>query len=247
MTEHPRMYGEIADWFHLMSGPDEYLEEAAAYRDAILSFAAGRPTTLLELGAGAGNNALHLKRDFRCTLTDVSAPMLAQSRAINPECEHIVGDMRELRLGRSFDAVFVHDAVGYMLSEDDLRRAIETAYLHCRPGGVAVFAPDYTRETFRAGTEHGGNDGRDGDPRGLRYLEWVHEPAPGACTFRVDYVCVLRDGDAPSRVVHDTHVEGVFPRATWLRLLREAGFTVHSATRPVDEEETDEIFVGVRG
>ena len=31
------------------------------------------------------------------------------SRSINPECEHVQGDMRTLRLGREFDAVFVHD------------------------------------------------------------------------------------------------------------------------------------------
>lgn len=41
--------------------------------------------------------------------------------------------MRTVRLGRTFDAVFVHDAVDYMTSEDDLRHVIETAFVHCRP------------------------------------------------------------------------------------------------------------------
>lgn len=244
--EDLRLYGEFADWYHLLTAPEEYVEEAAAYRDAILEHAARPPRTLLELGAGGGGNAFHLKRHFTCTLTDISARMLDQSRKVNPECEHIVGDMRELRLGRSFDVVFVHDAVAYMLSEADLRRAITTAHAHCSPGGVAVFAPDCTLESFQPSTDHGGNDGPPGDDRGLRYLEWVHPHDPATGTYRVDYVCLLREGDAPARVIHDTHVEGLFPRATWLRLLTEAGFTVHTATRPVADDWTDEIFVGVR-
>src|SRR5262245_19210318 len=116
MTEArvPALYTKLADWFHLLTQPAEYADEAAAYRDALVGAAIPRPRTLLELGAGGGNNASHLKRDFACTLTDLSPAMLACSRAINPECEHIPGDMRSLRLGREFDAVLVHDAVCYM-------------------------------------------------------------------------------------------------------------------------------------
>ncbi len=37
-----------------------------------------------------------------------------------------------------------------------------------RPGGIAVFVPDHTRETFEETTDLGGTDGDDG--RGARYL-----------------------------------------------------------------------------
>ena len=47
------------------------------------------------------------------------------------------GDLRTLRLGRSFDAVLVHDAVMYMTSERDLRSMAVTAFQHTRPGGAA--------------------------------------------------------------------------------------------------------------
>lgn len=85
--------------------------------------------------------------------------MLAVSAALNPDCEHRQGDMRTVRIGRTFDAVFVHDAVMYMTTERDLRAAIETAFVHCRPGGAALFAPDCVCETFVSETEHGGHDG----------------------------------------------------------------------------------------
>ncbi|MEA2702730.1 MAG: hypothetical protein QOD63_675, partial [Actinomycetota bacterium] len=68
---------------------------------------------MLELGSGGGHNAVHLVADFAMTLVDLSDQMLDVSRRLNPGCEHVVGDMRTVRLGRSFDAVFVHDAVDY--------------------------------------------------------------------------------------------------------------------------------------
>jgi hypothetical protein len=33
------------------------------------------------------------------------------------------------------------------------------------------------------------------------------------------------------------------PRATWLRLLHDAGFTVEIVRRPIGDGDTDEIFV----
>ena len=49
--------------------------------------------TLLELGSGGGNNASHMKAHFAPTLVDASAGMLDVSRALNPECEHVEGDI----------------------------------------------------------------------------------------------------------------------------------------------------------
>jgi trans-aconitate methyltransferase len=110
------------------------------------------PTTILELGSGGGNNASHMKAHATLTLTDLSPEMLELSRSLNPECEHIQGDMTTLRLDRTFDGVFVHDAVSYLTTEVQLRAAVETAFVHTRPGGAAIFCPDHVRERFRETT-----------------------------------------------------------------------------------------------
>ncbi len=125
-----RMYDELAPWFHLVTHPRDYASEAAqiaGLADGVLG-RAGK--TLLELGSGGGNNASHLKDRYTCTLTDVSEPMLELSRSINPECEHLVGDMRTLRLAREFDIVLVHDAIDYITTVVDLKATIETAAAH---------------------------------------------------------------------------------------------------------------------
>lgn len=225
-----------------MSPPDDYEEEAGIYQRLMLEACDGSCQSMLELGSGGGNNASHLKARFHLVLVDPSPDMLHVSRALNPECEHVEGDMRTVRLGRQFDAVFVHDAVCYMATEADLLRAIETAYVHCRPGGVALFAPDYVRETFRPSTDHGGCDGAG---RAMRYLEWVWDPDPTDSTYVADYTYVLREGDGQCRVEADRHVEGLFPRAVWLDLLSTAGFEARAV--PVEHSELDdgqyEVFV----
>lgn len=238
----PAMYREIVDWYRLIDPPEDHRDEAAAFQAAFERAVVPAPRTLLELGAGAGHNAVHLKRRFRCTLTDPSAPMLALSRALNPECEHVEGDMRTLRLERTFDAVLVHDAVMYMTSEAELRAAALTAFVHTRPGGAAVFAPDVVRETFHDATEVIENG--DG-ARALRGLEWTWDPDPSDDTMSTEYVFLLRDG-TEVKSIHDRHVEGLFARDTWRRVLEGAGYRVETFERPIGDGQVDEIFLAVR-
>ncbi len=217
-----KLYTELASWWPLFSPPEDYVDEANFfYRELV---AAGLPPapTLLELGSGGGNNAVHLKRHFaRVTLTDLSPQMLEVSRNLNPDCEHLPGDMRELRLGRAFDVVFVHDAIDYMITRHDLRLALETAFLHCNPGGLALVVPDYMREAFEPSTDHGGKDGED---RALRYLAWTYDPDDTDTTYTTEYAYLLREYGQPTYIEHEQHVHGLFSQSEWVRLLREVGF-----------------------
>ena len=236
-----RLYGELAPWFHLLTHPDEYAEEAAHILALARAACRRPPRTLLELGAGGGNNASHLKRDLVCTLTDLSPDMLAVSQGLNPDCEHIEGDMRTLRLARRFDVVLAHDALAYLLSEADLAAAIATAAHHLAPGGAAILLPDAVSESFAPATSHGGHDGPDG--RSLRYLEWTHALEPGARSAEVDFALLLREPGKPTRLEQDRHRIGLFPREAWRRLIEAAG--LERVTPEVDDPHAGqhEVFV----
>ena len=241
----PKLYTTLASWWPVLSSPEDYAEEASIYRKIIVSSCRVPPRTVLELGSGGGNNASHLKAHFKMTLVDFAPGMLAVSRRLNPECEHVEGDMRRVRLGRLFDAVFIHDAITYMATEADLRATIQTAFAHCRPGGAALLAPDHVRETFRPETKHGGHD-RKG--RSMRYLQWSWDPDPKDTSYVTDFAYLLRDEKGRVQIEYDRHHCGLFARAEWLRLIAEAGFQpqVFPFEHSEAEPGSSEIFVGIR-
>lgn len=236
-----RLYGDLARWWPLISPVEVYEEDAGIAAE--LFALAGRPVReVLELGSGGGHLASHLRPRYTMTLVDLSPQMLAVSRELNPGVEHLPGDMRDLRLGRAFDAVLVHDAIDYMTTPRDLSAAFRTAFEHCRPGGVAVFFPDHVADTFEPLTDCGGSDADDGG--GARYLEWSLPPEPGATTVRTEYTFTLREADGTVRAAHETHVTGLFPVADWQRLLGAAGFRVTTVRENGGRERT--MFAGHR-
>lgn len=239
-----RLYGDLAGWWPLISPPTEYADEAP-FIAGVLRSASIPVRDVLELGSGGGHTAFHLKRSFGMTLVDLSASMLAVSRRINPECRHVRADMRSVRLGQPFDAVLVGDAVDYMTSEADLAEVMATAFTHCRPGGVAVFVPGRTVESFRPVTGYGGSDGPDG--RGARFLEWTWDPDPGDTWIHTHYAFMLKEASGEVRVVHETHRLGLFGRDVWLRLLSDAGFQADALVEvTAGDREPRELFTGHR-
>ena len=233
-------YDDLAEWWPLFSPPEHYDEEAADLLERLEPVPGG--STMLELGSGGGSLASHLGSQFSLTLTDRSPGMLDVNRKVNPNAEHHVADMRTLRLGRQFDVVLVHDAIMYAITPADVKATLQTAAIHCRCGGRVVVLPDYVRETFTPGTDEGGEDASDG--RGLRYLEWRWDPDSNDDTYIVDYAFLLRDAAGEVRVVHDRHVEGLFPRASWLGWFREVGL---STTSSLDRWGRDVFLARPRG
>ena len=61
----PRLYSEFSSWFHLLTAPEDYAEEAELYGKTIMAASGSPPRTVLELGSGGGNNASHIKAKFK--------------------------------------------------------------------------------------------------------------------------------------------------------------------------------------
>jgi len=236
MKRLPLMYTDAADWFVLLTPPEHYTEEAAWVLERI-----PEAKSLLELGSGGGHLASHLGGVEEVVLSDLSPQMLESSKRLNPAREHVEGDMRTLRLGRDFDAVLIHDAIGYMLTEQDLDAAFETAAAHLEPGGKVIVMPDVVAEKFADDTNHGGSDHEDG--RGMRYLEWQFRSQDEDAThYDVHYSLMLRSADGSVEVIHDHHRIGLFPCKTWIARLEAAGFEVEQEVDDWDRE----VFIGTR-
>jgi SAM-dependent methyltransferase len=230
-----KLYTELAEFWPQMTGPEDFKQEAALFRRVLTKAVKPAPRTVLELGGGSGFVASHLKSRFKMTLVDLSPRMLAISRALSPELELVEGDIRTVRLGRTFDAVFVHDSIAHMLTQRDLKAAMKTAFVHCRPGGAALFVPDETRESFVPTADHGGKSN-------VRYVQWTSDPNPKDTTILVDFGILVRDKKGDVRVVHERQTHGLFTRAVWLRLLREVGFK----PRVVRDQVVRDMFLARR-
>ncbi|MFO7640975.1 MAG: class I SAM-dependent methyltransferase [Candidatus Competibacteraceae bacterium] len=238
-----RLYDDLADLMSLISPPEDYAEEAAHWRMVLREKLGEGRHALLELGVGGGHNLSHLTADFAATAVDLSKAMLDQCRRLNPGVELHRGDMRNIRLGRTFAAVLIHDAISYLRSEADLLATFQTAAVHLEPGGVLIASPDRFAETFRA-PEIEQATHADGNRR-VTYLEYTYDPDPDDTEVET-ILLYLIEAQGHLRLEPDRHVTGLFPRATWIRRMTEAGFVAEIRSFPLaTRDRSYELLVGV--
>ena len=238
-----RLYYDLAYLWPIISPPEEYYYGACYWRDALRETLGPGRHRLLELGVGGGHNLSHLTGEFHCTAVDLSPDMLGMSKRLNPRVEHHLGDMRTIRLNQTFEAVLIHDAVSYLLTEADIQRTFQTASLHLRGNGVLLVAPDWVEETFPDGWVFTWE--RKKSNIEVEIEEYMVDPDPSDTQVESTYTYTIKR-DGVVSVERDTHVTGLFPINTWIRLLEEAGFSVELRALPPNEGGYGSwLFVGV--
>lgn len=245
MPDANRLYTDLAYLWPHLSPPEHYEAETADLRelinDALGEPPAGQRWSLLELGAGGGHAIVHLKDHYDCTASDLSPQMLEQCRTLNPEVPTVEGDMRTLRLDKQFDAVLICDAIDYMTTREDAVAALQTIAAHLRPGGVVLFAPTYTSETFNDGEV--ADDGTTipgiaGDEQ-LTYFSFVHDPDPSDTSFEMILLYLLRDAETRQvQTIEDRHTCGLFSIQDWQDMAAQAGLTVEALAQEQDPAGT---------
>lgn len=242
----PRLYRDLAWIWPWWSRPEgDYRDYCNHVMDLLDRAAVRKGGSLLVLACGGGTNVANLKERFAVTGVDLSPEMLALARRLNPECQFVPGDMRTVALERRFDAVFIDDGIGYLLSPVDLLAVFRNARRHLRPGGAVVFTADALKETFeqnattvwpvvKTAGEH---------PAEVTIVENQYDPDPSDDAFETMMLFLIRE-HGRLRIEQDRHVLGLFTRETWLKVLREAGFSAQEV--PYRENEHGYTsFVGV--
>ena len=228
MDQPRRLYTDLA-WLWPMWGAaaDEYAHYCRHVSALVERFAERPASTLLDIGCGGGKNVFNLKETFRVTGVDLSPTMLAQASELNPESVFVQGDMRTVRLGTTFDAVLMDDAISYMTSLADLTAALRTAHVHLDPGGVLVATPDVTVETFQQNrtTVTPGTDTGRRDELDVVFIENVYDPDPSDEQYETTVLYLIRDR-GHLRIETDHWRMGLFSLDTWRRVLRDTGFDV---------------------
>ena len=217
-----RAYNDLAWTESIISSPDEYTEETELIAKMIKENSRIEVKTLLHQGCGAGGHDYILKKHFEVTGVDISKDMLNIARERNPEVNYVFGDMRKIKLLECFDAVAIPDSIGHMTTEQDLKKTIDTANKHLKPGGVLLIVA-HIGEEFRENNFV--YSGSKGDIEVTIFENnYILKPACTAYDATVVYL-IRRSGKL--EIHSDWVTVGLFPLATWLSLLEEAGFSVN--------------------
>ncbi|MEM9420714.1 MAG: class I SAM-dependent methyltransferase [Planctomycetota bacterium] len=251
-TRPPRLYDDLAWLWPHLSPPEHYVTEAARLNDLITERLEPGPKRILELGAGGGHTLVHLAKQtgghHECVAVDLSEPMLDNCRGLIPGIEAVAGDMRDVRLGRTFDVVLIHDAIDYLLTPSDVMQTLATVNEHLVPGGLAVIAPTYTHETFVDGEV--ADDGTTTESSELTYFTYVHDPNPADDTFEMILLYLIRDQDTRQvETVEDRHTLGLFQHGAWLQMIEDGGLRaeyVEQGEEDAEDEAAWALFVGTK-
>lgn len=233
-----RLYGDLVDLWPLVSRPEDYVEEVGTFLRRLRRHGVQDGARLLHLGSGAGSIDYHLKRSYRVTGVDSSEAMVARARRLNPEVDYRTGDMRTVRLGETFDAVLVHDAISYMTSREELAAAYATAAAHLQPGAVMIALPEELRE--RAAVDRSDVETHVDGERTVTVIELHHDPDPDDNTCEMILLFVIREGD-DVRVELDRHVCGAFDIEDFVTAIEGAGFDAVVEPWELSDWKPDEV------
>lgn len=223
MKDARRLYHDLSWIWPIVSPPEDYIEETEFFSRITKEKAGIKVQTLLHLGCGGGRNDRTFKKHFDVTGVDISEEMLRMAKELNPESSYIPGDMRSLRLERTFDCVAALDSVNYMKTEEELSQLFRTAYEHLNPGGIFLTIVEESRDRFKQNRVISSTHSR-GDVQ-ITFIENSHDPDPDDNHFEMTFIYLVRDRGKLD-IYTDSHIWGLFTMDTWRRLLKKTGFSI---------------------
>jgi SAM-dependent methyltransferase len=227
MKDARRLYHDLNWIWPIVSPPEDYIEETEFFSRVIKKEVQVDAQTLLHLGCGGGRNDHTFQKHFDVTGVDISEEMLRLAKRLNPSSEYIHGDMRFLRLDRTFDCVAALDSVNYMKTEEDLSQLFRTAYEHLNPGGIFLIVVEENCERFKQNRTISSTHSRGKTQ--ITFIENSFDPDPNDGHFEMTFIYLVRK-KGNLEIHTDSHLWGLFTLDTWRRLLKMAGFDVKEQT-----------------
>jgi SAM-dependent methyltransferase len=98
------------------------------------------PKSILDLGCGTGRDLRSLRKTCAdCVGVDFLPAMIEYAKSKSSEVTFLAGDMRSIRLNRTFDAVLCFgSALMYNLTDEDVGKALDTFSAHCHDGTLLI-------------------------------------------------------------------------------------------------------------
>ncbi len=138
-----RVFADYARYYDLIYRDKDYRGEAEYTHNLIRKHEVSG-NTVLNLGCGSGRHDRYLaEKGYKITGVDFSEEMLTLARneaSENGFLDYVKGDVRSVRLGKTFDIVLsLFHVMSYQVSDEDILASFATASAHVKPGGVFIF------------------------------------------------------------------------------------------------------------
>jgi SAM-dependent methyltransferase len=240
---HDSVFRDYAPFYDALYDDKDYSAECRFLESLLSAHGVEAGASLLDLGCGTGSHDIPLAlAGFDVTGVDLSPDMIAiaQGKAaeagVSPNL--LVGDVREIALGRTFEAVIsMFAVVGYQLSNEDLSSMFSVARNHLRPGGVFTFDAWFGPAVLVEQPEVKSKTVRLPDGNTIRRIA---EPTLDvvAQTVRVDYRLVRETASGPVEEVRESHTMRFLFAQEVAYFLQVAGFEVAALMPFMREGET---------
>ena len=146
------LYKESAKYYDLVYHWKDYKKESKKIIDLAKKYKKSDGNGLLDVACGTGNHIKFLKQHYNVAGIDINKHMLKIARKKFPKIKFYKGDMRNFNLNKKFDIVVcLFSAIGHLLSNLDIKRAISAMSSHLNEGGLIVIEPFIQKKYFVSG------------------------------------------------------------------------------------------------
>jgi len=132
LYDHPEYYEVLY--------PEAHDETPTMCRRIFDRFLKTPPRSIFDIGCGTGRDLRSLRKTCAdCVGADFLPQMVEYAKTRSDEITFLVGDMRTLRLGRTFDVVFCFGStLMYALTNEDVDKTLDTLGAHCHEGSLLI-------------------------------------------------------------------------------------------------------------
>jgi len=137
--------GLYAQSYNAFYDKKDYSGECDIIENFLNNYATSKTHNILDAGCGTGNHSIILtKRGYNMVGVDKSQTMInnAQNFAseLNVDIDFVQSDLRNLKLGKKFNACISMFAVlSYMISDTDVNNYLKSIRQHLLPGSLFIF------------------------------------------------------------------------------------------------------------
>lgn len=149
------MYIKTPQFYDAIYSFKDYCEEAQRLAAFITKHLLSGGNRLLDVACGTGHHIQYLMEHFNSEGIDLSQEMLEIARQRTPGIPYHHADMIDFNLNRKYDVVTcLFSSIGYVMTLDNLSRAVTCMANHLLPGGVLLIEPWFTPEAWHPGMVH---------------------------------------------------------------------------------------------